>query len=403
MKNIRFLIGVLAGVLLTAFGVASALSVFVVPQGGTGKAAFSPNSIIMSGTTATSALIASSSPVVGIITATSTTASSTLANGISLTRGCFFYQGACLTAGGSGTVTSIATTYPVLGGTITTTGTLSLAFGTTTQNFWGAYNNFSAIFATLASSTNATTTTLAITGTASNCNGTNALTTSSTGVVGCTAQPQGTVTGVTGTYPIISSGGATPAISTGFGTSTTIGVGVSSLLSVNASGVIVATSSLWYANGNNIYNANTANVGIGSSTPSQGLSLDTKNFMITGGSVSYTWASTTTSTGLNNINVNSGRNQRFFLSGPMSVVLSATSTGVQDGAQLLLKFCQDSVGSRVLTWASPQGLRWSGSNPAFYATSTLPATANICINVGLVFSGYDGFWTAMASTTSFSK
>jgi len=63
-----------------------------------------------------------------------------------------------------GTVTNIATTYPILGGPITTTGTLSLDFGTTTANTWGAHNIFDSFFATNASSTNATTTSLYITG-----------------------------------------------------------------------------------------------------------------------------------------------------------------------------------------------------------------------------------------------
>lgn len=59
---------------------------------------------------------------------------------------------------GAGTVTSIATTYPITGGTITTTGTLALAFGTTTANAWGAHNTFTSLNAALASTTNATTT-----------------------------------------------------------------------------------------------------------------------------------------------------------------------------------------------------------------------------------------------------
>ena len=65
--------------------------------------------------------------------------------------------------GGSGTVTNIATTYPITGGPITTTGTLSLAFGTTTTNTW-THQIFSSLFALSASSTNATTTNLHITG-----------------------------------------------------------------------------------------------------------------------------------------------------------------------------------------------------------------------------------------------
>ena len=68
--------------------------------------------------------------------------------------------------GGSGTVTNIATTYPITGGPITTTGTLSLAFGTTTTNTW-THQIFSSLFALSASSTNATTTNLHITSLAS--------------------------------------------------------------------------------------------------------------------------------------------------------------------------------------------------------------------------------------------
>lgn len=45
-------------------------------------------------------------------------------------------------------------TYPL----VNTANTVSLAFGTTTQNFWSAYNNFSSLFATNATTTNATTT-----------------------------------------------------------------------------------------------------------------------------------------------------------------------------------------------------------------------------------------------------
>ena len=45
----------------------------------------------------------------------------------------------------TGTVTSIATTYPITGGTITTSGTLGIAFGTTTANTWSDTQTFSKI------------------------------------------------------------------------------------------------------------------------------------------------------------------------------------------------------------------------------------------------------------------
>lgn len=53
----------------------------------------------------------------------------------------------------------------------------------------------------------------------------------------------GTVTSVTGTYPILSTGGATPVISTAFGTTSTIGVGNNLFLYTNANGVIVGAAS----------------------------------------------------------------------------------------------------------------------------------------------------------------
>ncbi len=64
---------------------------------------------------------------------------------------------------------------------------------------------------------------------------------------GCTAAGTGTVTAVTGTWPIVSSGGATPAISyAGFGTTSDTGVGHNLMLYTSNAGVVVgaATSTL---------------------------------------------------------------------------------------------------------------------------------------------------------------
>lgn len=113
-----------------------------VTAGCTGQTSFSVGGFLFQGTDPLR-LSASSSPTVGWITATSTTASSTFANGVNLTHGCFAINGTCIgSTGGSGTVTNIATTYPLLGGPITTTGTLSLAFGTTTSNLWSGVQTF---------------------------------------------------------------------------------------------------------------------------------------------------------------------------------------------------------------------------------------------------------------------
>ena len=64
---------------------------------------------------------------------TGTSATSTFARGINLAAGCFAINGTCVGAGGSGTVTNVATTWPVIGGPITTTGTLSFGWSTTSQ------------------------------------------------------------------------------------------------------------------------------------------------------------------------------------------------------------------------------------------------------------------------------
>lgn len=72
-----------------------------------------------------------------IFNATSASASSTFADGINLTSGCYAINGTCLSTGGggSGTVTNIATTWPITGGPITTTGTLGFN-GLSTTSPW---------------------------------------------------------------------------------------------------------------------------------------------------------------------------------------------------------------------------------------------------------------------------
>src|SRR3990167_4443074 len=58
-----------------------------VSQGGTKSSSFSINSVLVSGTTTTGALTASSSPSFGYLIATSTTATSTIAGGLKITGG----------------------------------------------------------------------------------------------------------------------------------------------------------------------------------------------------------------------------------------------------------------------------------------------------------------------------
>src|SRR3990167_4127472 len=63
--------------------------IFTISQGGTKSSSFSPNSVLVSGTTTTGALVASSSPSFGYLIATSTTATSTIQGGLKITGGGF--------------------------------------------------------------------------------------------------------------------------------------------------------------------------------------------------------------------------------------------------------------------------------------------------------------------------
>lgn len=72
MKKLLFSLGLLAGFLLAVFGVAQAVTILSVPQGGTGTNSLGTNMLIVSGTTITGALTASSSPTAARYFATST-------------------------------------------------------------------------------------------------------------------------------------------------------------------------------------------------------------------------------------------------------------------------------------------------------------------------------------------
>jgi hypothetical protein len=122
------------------------------PSGGGGAFAWTPTNYGVSTSTTlgflngflstASSTVNASLKVLGQLSASST-ATSTFAQGINLDAGCFAIGGTCVGgSGGSGTVTQINTTYPITGGTITTTGTLALAFGTTTANSWEQLQTF---------------------------------------------------------------------------------------------------------------------------------------------------------------------------------------------------------------------------------------------------------------------
>lgn len=101
--------------------------VLPVSRGGTGQTSFSDGGILVGN--GSNSISVTNSPTFSYITATSTTATSTFANGINISGGCFSVNGSCLTptVGGSG---------GGLDGTITSGNTNSLAYysGATTIN-----------------------------------------------------------------------------------------------------------------------------------------------------------------------------------------------------------------------------------------------------------------------------
>src|SRR3990167_10544993 len=81
----KLIIGILTGGFIIG-GIALAADPFVfrILQGGTNTSSFSPNSIVVSGTTTTSALYASSTPSLSRLIATSTSATSTIQYGLKI-------------------------------------------------------------------------------------------------------------------------------------------------------------------------------------------------------------------------------------------------------------------------------------------------------------------------------
>lgn len=177
------------------------------------------------------------------------------------------------TAGGSGTVTNIATTYPITGGPITTTGTLALAFGTTTSNTWAGTQTFtnSPIFSTVGAGTvnataagtiyNTSTSTPTVTapitysGTLGQfiggISGTFACTNASAGVTGCLTgtdwstfngkQPAGNyITALTGDVAATGPGSVPATLATVNGN---VGSFTNANITVNGKGLVTAASS----------------------------------------------------------------------------------------------------------------------------------------------------------------
>lgn len=177
----------------------------------------------------------------------------------------------------------------------------------TDSGTWSGFNRFlnqtvfGGIFATNASSTNATTTNFAITGTASNCGGTSALTSNSSGVVGCTAQPQGTVTAVSvassNGFAGSSSGGATPTLTLTTTVTSNVLKGTGTAITGAVNGTDYTLNTALTCGGGQFFNAETAAGIYTCGTPAGTTYTGTFPIIVTG-SVLSSGYSTTTNTGL---------------------------------------------------------------------------------------------------------
>jgi hypothetical protein len=115
-------------------------SLFLATNGNIGIGTTTPGSLLSLGNTGANTINIS------------TTATSTFGSGINVLTGCFAVNGTCLPTS-SGTVTSLAATYPLLTTGSTGAITISTAFGTTTANSWSQLQTFNAGVLSLASST----------------------------------------------------------------------------------------------------------------------------------------------------------------------------------------------------------------------------------------------------------
>lgn len=237
--------------------------------------------------------------------------------------------------------------------------------------------------ATNSTTTNATTTTLTITssttlstivngGGLTTCTGTSALTYSGT-AFSCTAQPQGTVTSVTASYPLASSGGATPNITTLFGTTTAWGMGNNGFVITGPTGIpfVAASSSLSLPN-TALQNSTISGVALGSTLAALTATNATLTF-----SGSYTGTSAQT-VGLNLGNGNSWTALQQF--GNASTSLLSVYNKAYFGATASTTI--DSTGNVVIPSGSNLTVTGKTDGCATFATGVLNSTGSACGGAG---------------------
>jgi hypothetical protein len=272
---------------------------------------------------------------------------------------------------------------------------ISLAFGTTTQNFWSAYNNFSSLFATNASSTNATTTSFGINGeTFTDLTGAGLQNIGGALTLNATGDWTGTFDGQEGSYYLANSFSSTSAayFSTQYQGATTT-LSTSGVLSFNANPVVFGSSPITLSISQSGTGAsgylsstdfNTFNNKIGSSSLSAAFPLA---YNSSTGAFTYGGLSTSTAVVVGNIPYFSGANTFAnvatssvssgtgisFTGTPGSLVggtvLTITNTGVTSLAGTANQITA-SAATGVVTLSVPNRFIFPNSYEATYGTTT---------------------------------
>lgn len=276
------------------------------------------------------------------------TATSTFARGINLAAGCFAVNGTC--------VGSTAASSTLLSDNNTWTGNNTFANATST--------NF---FATTASSTNlfaqgATfgTAKLPSLGTAAG----KFLAVDPTGTIIATTTPVGggTVTSVTGTYPVISSGGATPAISLAFGTTTANSWSALQSFS-NATSTFFTAGTSWFTDQTQMASTTFSGIVIGSAGQPATSTVMTLN-----------WG-------------NSPQMTEYQLgTAGVTITFTNATTSTYWGSRKLVTICNAAATASTVTWG---GVEWQGGT-----SPTQTTTANVC-------DVYSFFVTRATSTNAY--
>lgn len=180
----------------------------------------------------------------------------------------------------------------------------------------------------------------------------------------------------------------------------------SALLATDASGNVIATSSIGtnFLTGTLATINGTAITAGGSATITAATTSLSNNNTWTGqnqfwGGFSAGIASSTSQASIitvdwNGSNANHAGNEwRQILTQNTSLILNATSSNPIDGGKYILKLCQDGVGSRTVTWATPGQLIWSNG------TTTISSGANTGTVIGMIYDGRTSRYDIVASST----